>query len=72
MTPFHSDGRIQVQDPCAAETNVVTYYDETVTFKGYAISVDPATGRDMLEAQAFDGSKLPPVSLINSHVVNND
>lgn len=30
LYPFGSDGRIQVQDPCAAQTNVITYYNQQV------------------------------------------
>lgn len=33
LNPFSSDGRIQVQDPCAATTNVVTYYDQVVRIR---------------------------------------
>jgi hypothetical protein len=32
LYPFSADGRIQVQDPCAAVTNLITYYDQTVRF----------------------------------------
>lgn len=30
LTPFAADGRIQVQDPCAAESNLITLYEQTV------------------------------------------
>ncbi len=30
LYPFGSDGRIQVQDPCAAVTNIITTYDQIV------------------------------------------
>jgi hypothetical protein len=30
LYPFSADGRIQVQDPCAAVTNLITYYDQIV------------------------------------------
>jgi hypothetical protein len=32
LYPFSSDGRIQVQDPCAATTNIITYYNQQVRF----------------------------------------
>ena len=31
LYPFGSDGRIQVQDPCAAVTNIITYIDQQVS-----------------------------------------
>lgn len=31
LYPFSSDGRIQVQDPCAATTNIITYYNQQVS-----------------------------------------
>lgn len=31
LFPFSADGRIQVQDPCAAVTNLITYYDQMVS-----------------------------------------
>ncbi len=34
LYPFGSDGRIQVQDPCAAVTNVITTYDQIVSRGG--------------------------------------
>jgi hypothetical protein len=66
MTPFGNDGRIQVQDPCAAETNVVTYYNEPGTFKNYALFVDSLSRRDTLQLYAFDGAKLAPVRRLHN------
>lgn len=34
LFPFPSDGRIQVQDPCAATTNIITYYNQQVSSRG--------------------------------------
>lgn len=31
LYPFGVDGRIQVQDPCAAVTNIITYYNQQVS-----------------------------------------
>ena len=31
LYPFGADGRIQVQDPCAAVTNIITYIDQQVS-----------------------------------------
>jgi hypothetical protein len=33
LYPFSSDGRIQVQDPCAATTNIITYYNQQVSWR---------------------------------------
>lgn len=35
LLPFASDGRIQVQDPCAAVTNVITYYNQQVSLRSF-------------------------------------
>ncbi|KAK6909559.1 hypothetical protein L486_00789 [Kwoniella mangroviensis CBS 10435] len=64
LHPFGSDGRVQVQDPCAATTNIITYYDEVTTFKDWGIIVDPDTGNYQLRLNKFDGSKLPYMNLI--------
>ncbi|WVN84947.1 uncharacterized protein L203_100084 [Cryptococcus depauperatus CBS 7841] len=58
LFPFSSDGRIQVQDPCAATTNVITYYNNQVLFSDWGITVDPSTGQYILQLNRFDGAKL--------------
>ncbi|WVW86020.1 hypothetical protein I302_108058 [Kwoniella bestiolae CBS 10118] len=64
LRPFAADGRVQVQDPCAATTNIITYYNEITTFKDWGIIVDPDTGNYQLRLNKFDGSKLPYMNLI--------
>lgn len=32
LYPWGQDGRIQVQEPCATESNILTYYDQQVSF----------------------------------------
>ncbi|WOO79256.1 Protein ROT1 [Vanrija pseudolonga] len=64
LTPFQSDGRIQVQDPCAAVTNQITYYNNVMQMKNWAIIVDPLTARYTLNLNQFDGAPLPPMYLI--------
>nr|ODN99983.1 hypothetical protein L204_02428 [Cryptococcus depauperatus CBS 7855] len=58
LFPFSSDGRIQVQDPCAATTNVITYYNNQVLFSDWGITVDSSTGQYILQLNRFDGAKL--------------
>lgn len=60
--PFGSDGRIQVQNPCAAVTNVITYYDQWTQFADWGIIIDYTTGNYQLRLNRFDGAKLPYVS----------
>ncbi|WWC91578.1 uncharacterized protein L201_006524 [Kwoniella dendrophila CBS 6074] len=64
LKPFGSDGRVQVQDPCAATTNIITYYDEKTTFKDWGIIVDPDTGNYQLRLNRYDGAKLPYMNLV--------
>ncbi|WWC71870.1 uncharacterized protein I206_105829 [Kwoniella pini CBS 10737] len=64
MTPFSSDGRVQVQDPCAATTDIITYYNEPTTMTDWGIIVDPDTGNYQLRLNRYDGAKLPYMNLI--------
>lgn len=59
LVPFSTDGRIQVQNRCAAVTNIITYYDQHVVFSNWGITVEPSTGRYRLIVNRFDGAKLP-------------
>lgn len=61
LYPFPSDGRIQVQNPCAAVTNVITYYDQWTQFADWGIIIDYSTGNYQLRLNRFDGAKLPYV-----------
>lgn len=58
LRPFASDGRIQVQDPCAATTNIITYYNNQVLFSDWGIVVDPSSGRYILNLNRYDGAKM--------------
>ncbi|ORY26688.1 putative cell wall organization and biogenesis-related protein [Naematelia encephala] len=64
LYPFGSDGRIQVQDPCAAVTNVITYYDQQTLYSDWGITVDAQTANYVLRLNRFDGAKMPPMYLI--------
>lgn len=57
--PFVADGRIQVQDPCAATTQVLTYYSQFSLFNGWTITVDIHHAAYMLQLYRFDGSLFP-------------
>lgn len=63
LYPFPSDGRIQVQNPCAAVTNTITYYDQWTHYADWGITIDYTTGNYQLRLNRFDGAKLPYVSL---------
>ncbi|GAA6039230.1 hypothetical protein JCM8097_000481 [Rhodosporidiobolus ruineniae] len=61
--PFASDGRIQVQDPCAATTNVLTYYSQWELYNGWDITIDLHHAAYMLQLYKYDGSKMPRLYL---------
>ncbi|KAL7009885.1 Reversal of tor2 lethality [Cystobasidiomycetes sp. EMM_F5] len=63
LNPIESDGRIQVQDPCAAESNVITYYSQQTLFSGWSIIADPNHSRYMLQLLRFDGALEPRMYL---------
>lgn len=56
--PIKDDGRIQVQDPCADETTVMTYYYEPGMFRNWLIVNDVNHQQYMLQLYDFDGSML--------------
>lgn len=64
LSPFPGDGRIQVQNPCAAVTNVITYYDQFTLYADWGIVIDYTTGNYQLRMNRFDGAKLPYMDLI--------
>ncbi|KDN35324.1 hypothetical protein RSAG8_11658, partial [Rhizoctonia solani AG-8 WAC10335] len=44
LTPFGQDGRIQVQDPCAAVSNIITLYNQTEYMVQWRIFQDATYG----------------------------
>ncbi|WVQ84911.1 hypothetical protein IAT38_007074 [Cryptococcus sp. DSM 104549] len=64
LFPFSSDGRIQVQDPCAATTNIITYYNNQVLFSDWGIVVDIPSGQYTLNLNRFDGAKMARMFLV--------
>lgn len=63
LNPFPSDGRIQVQDPCAAVTNIITYYNQKTVYSDWGIVIDEQTRNYVLKLNRFDGAKMPYVSV---------
>lgn len=62
LSPFGADGRIQVQDPCAAVTNIITYYNQQTLYADWGIVIDEQTRNYVLKLNRFDGAKMPYVS----------
>jgi hypothetical protein len=60
LTPWAEDGRQQVQDPCAAESNVLRQFNQTTLFQTWRIFRD-AQGRNKLHLFRFDGAPFPPM-----------
>lgn len=63
LYPFPSDGRIQVQDPCAAVTNLITEYNQVTLYADWGIIMDSTRGNYKMELNRFDGAKMPPMWL---------
>jgi len=60
LHPFAEDGRQQVQDPCAAESNVLRQFNQTTLFQTWRIFRD-LQGRNKLHLFRFDGAPFPPM-----------
>jgi len=61
--PIAADGRIEVQDPCAYTTTVMTYYNQPGLYSGWSIINDANHNQYRLQMYAFDGSPLSPMWL---------
>jgi len=64
MVPIAADGRIQVQDPCAATTSTMYYYDQWELYNGWTITNDINHNAWMLQLYRFDGSLMPRLYLV--------
>lgn len=64
LTPFSADGRIQVQDPCAAKTNIITTYDQTTLYSSWTIQIDTLKNNYALQLAKFDGAPMMPMYLV--------
>jgi hypothetical protein len=60
LEPFPHDGRQQVQDACAADSNVLRQFNQTTLFLSWQIYVDPQ-GNDRLQLYRFDGAPFAPM-----------
>jgi len=58
LTPFGSDGRMQLQDACGAVTNQIMLYNTTELMLQWRIFAGPT-----LQLYQFDGSMLAPMAL---------
>ncbi|KAI5481008.1 ROT1 protein [Pseudohyphozyma bogoriensis] len=60
---FEADGRVQVQDPCAATTEILTYYSQFELFNSWTITIDVNHAAYMLQLYRYDGSLFPRLYL---------
>lgn len=64
LAPFAEDGRQQIQNPCAAQSNVLRQFNQTTLFREWRIFRDPQ-GNDKLHLFRFDGFPFPPLFRIS-------
>lgn len=64
MTPIEDDGRQLVSDPCNSNMSEYVQYDQTLTMKEFAVSIDLYYGRYSLQLYQWDGTPLPPLYLV--------
>ncbi|MBW0494097.1 hypothetical protein O181_033812 [Austropuccinia psidii MF-1] len=65
MQPIAVDGRIQVQDPCAAQTSFITYYNQPGIYQSWQIYNDAHHNTFNLQLQAFDNALFPRLYLVS-------
>ncbi|KAG8908392.1 Reversal of tor2 lethality [Tulasnella sp. 403] len=65
LNPFAADGRQQVQDMCAAKSNIIQQFNQTTLFAGWNIVQDPSRGVPKLQLLRFDGAPLSPMYLVS-------
>lgn len=65
LHPFAQDGRQQVQDACAADSNVLRQFNQTTLFLNWRIFRD-VNGNDKLHLFRFDGAPFPPMFRVSS------
>ncbi|KKZ64284.1 protein ROT1 [[Emmonsia] crescens] len=64
LTPFSSDGRQLVSDPCAGENAEYYRYTQPELFQRYEVQIDPFHKIERLNIYRFDGSPLNPMYLV--------
>jgi hypothetical protein len=65
LIPFAEDGRQQVQNPCAAQSNVLRQFNQTTLFQSWRIFRDPQ-GNDKLHLFRYDGAPFPPLFRVST------
>lgn len=60
LNPFSTDGRQQVQDMCAAKSNIIQQFNQTTLFQSWAIYQDPQKG-PKLQIYQYNGAPLAPM-----------
>lgn len=60
LNPISSDGRLQVQDPCAAQSNLLFQFNTTILISSWRVFSDPKRG-PKLQMYQYDGA---PYSLM--------
>jgi len=66
LTPFASDGRQLMSEPCNGKTGVYTRYNQSEYMKAYEYLIDPYHNIPRLNLFKFDGSPMPPMYLVYS------
>ncbi|KAL1969839.1 hypothetical protein VTN77DRAFT_7348 [Rasamsonia byssochlamydoides] len=64
LTPFTSDGRQLISNPCAGEYASYTRYNQTEVFKSYSVYTDPFHNVPRLDLYEFDGTPMQPLYLV--------
>jgi len=64
LNPFPMDGRQQVQDMCAAKSNIIQQFNQTTLFSNWNIVQDPQRGTK-LQIYQFDGTPMSPLYLLS-------
>ncbi|KAL1976739.1 hypothetical protein VTN31DRAFT_3021 [Thermomyces dupontii] len=64
LTPFASDGRQLLSDPCASDTSVYSRYNQTERFRSYRVSTDAYHNVLRLDLEQFDGSPIQPLYIV--------
>ncbi|KAG9051632.1 Reversal of tor2 lethality [Tulasnella sp. UAMH 9824] len=65
LNPFAADGRMQVQDMCAAKSNIIQQFNQTTLFAAWNIYQDTTRGYK-LQLYRFDGAPLSPMYQIST------
>jgi len=60
LNPFYTDGRQQVQDMCAAQSNIIQQFNQTTLFQSWRIFSDPQRG-PKLQIYQYNGAPLAPM-----------